>query len=142
MASQRGDYYQGLFLGKGGNLGERIIVNFRFPEKNTTVNATWWFEDTISSRDYFFKNFFGTELKDIIITRNGIIVSKTKSLREMFPLEFELTFEVKLAPKPKVLKRTVHFSRSAILISKRAHLMHRVKLHKKHHKIWINIQFS
>ena len=39
MASQRGDYYQGLYLGKLDEKGgERIIVNFRFPEKNTTEN--------------------------------------------------------------------------------------------------------
>ena len=136
MASQRGDYYQGLYLGKvDDDFGERVLINLSFPEINATENTIWWFDTCLSKEEHFFKNFFGTELKDIIITRNGIIVSKTKSLREMFPLEFELTFEVKLAPKPRVLKRTVHFSRSAILISKRAHLMHRVKLHKKHHKI-------
>ena len=104
MASQRGDYYQGLFLGKDENIDERIIVNFRFPEKNKTVNATWWFDSSIESHDYFFKNFFGTELKDIIIFRNGKSVSLIKPLKESFPLEFELTFDVKILKKPKIVK--------------------------------------
>ena len=54
MASQRGDYYQGLFLGKiDENIGERVIVNFRFPEMKKSAIATWFFEDSISSKDYF-----------------------------------------------------------------------------------------
>ena len=112
MASQRGDYYQGLFLGKiDENIGERVIVNFRFPEKNKTAIATWFFEDSISSKDYFFKNFFGTELKEIIITRDGKMVSTTTPLKELFPLEFELTFDVRF------IKKTKNFSDRSLNIS-------------------------
>ena len=136
MASQRGDYYQGLYLGKvDDDFGERVLINVSFPEKNATVNTIWWFDTCLSNEEHFFKSYFGTELKDITITCNGKMVSIIKPLREMFPLEFELTFEVKFFPKPKTLKKTVHFSDRAIKICELAHKNHMVKLFKKHHKI-------
>ena len=120
MASQRGDYYQGLFLGKDENIDERVIVNFRFPEMKKSAIATWFFEDSISSKDYFFKNFFGTELKDIIITHNGKMISYATPLKELFPLEFELTFDVRF------LKKTKNFSTRALNVYVKIHKMNRL----------------
>ena len=121
MASQRGDFYQGLYLGKLDEKGgERVIVNFRFPEKNTTANATWWFDSSIESQDYFFKNFFGTELKSIIITHNGKMIPYNAPLKELFPLEFELTFDVRF------LKKTKNFCTRSLNVYVKIHKMNRL----------------
>ena len=97
-STKRGDYYHGLYLGvlRGAGPSPRVIVKFHFEEKHKFTYDEWWFDTSIKENCGFFRGHFDTKLNDIIIFHKDKVVPKDVPLDQLFPMEFELTFEVKL----------------------------------------------